>query len=108
MWRNGGVSRGVPLTFRPLYAAGMLTIDTLGALIDTGHELSTSCEACRTPGPDADLANLVMRLGRDFVFVHPTVRVLSPYLLCPRCHGPMEYRLLAPAGGTGGAHGQQK
>ena len=81
-----------------------LSVATLGDLLDTGHALACSCDHCRSIQPDADLAELIRRLGRDFVWVHPTKRLLAPYLICPDCLGELDYRLSPPAGGVGQAH----
>jgi hypothetical protein len=80
----------------------MLTIDTLGKLLDVGYRLECYCNNCGGVGQGAaDLPSLISKLGRDFNFIGES---LKPHLPCPDCLSNMEFRLHAPAGGVGGAH----
>ncbi len=75
----------------------LLSLDTLGKLIDHGCEASLWCRTCKSVG-DIDLAGLAARLGRDWMFVGQAWPVT-----CPRCgSNDVEARIAATQTSTDG------
>jgi hypothetical protein len=83
------------------YYQPMLTISTLGHLIEGGYTLETYCLIHGAQGK-ADLDGLAAKLGRDFCFIGDA---LLKHLPCPDCLRDMEFRVHPPGQpDMGGAH----
>lgn len=78
----------------------MITLDTIGALIDRQHGMGVHClnPACRRY-VELDLPELARKLGRD----HGCLRHdLGPRLVCSACGGKaLQFTLISPLPGEG-------
>ena len=70
-----------------------ITLDTIGDLADDGYQLALYCDACGLGQGWADLAALIVQLGREYSCDRAALQAV---LACPDCLRPLDFRLHPP------------